>query len=73
MRRVALAYFLSARRLFVHTCLSCDRGDKRQRQEYAAGVRTCRLETIRGANVLPWEAPAETCATIAKFCAEVAD
>lgn len=47
--------------------------DKRvvNRQQYSTEMRACTLRTLPGANVLPWESPHETCASVSSFCEEI--
>lgn len=44
-------------------------GDKRaeKRVEYGSEMKLCTLATLRGTNVLPWEAPAKVCEAIQTF------
>ena len=44
-------------------------GDKRaeKRVEYESEMKLCTLATLRGTNVLPWEAPAKVCEAIQTF------
>ena len=39
------------------------------RREYAQAMAACRLVTLAGCNVLPWESPSETSEAIAEFAA----
>ena len=47
-------------------------GDKRaeKRIEYGSKMKRCSLKTLRGTNVLPWEAPDTVCDAIQSFCRE---
>ena len=53
------------------TLVLSGRGDKREaaRRGYEERMRACRLQTLPGANVLPWEAARETADAIAEFAA----
>ena len=45
--------------------------DKREadRRLYASQMLSCRLGSVRGCNVLPWESPRETCDAVRAFVA----
>ena len=47
-------------------------GDKRaeKRKKYGSEMKRCSLKTLRGTNVLPWEAPNVVCEAIQLFCQE---
>ena len=53
------------------TLVLSGRGDKREaaRRGYEERMRACRLRTLPGANVLPWEAARETAEAVAEFVA----
>jgi len=54
-------------------CL-CGTGDRRteKRKRYETEMRNCRIQTIRGGNVLPWENPTETLEIIKSLCRDTA-
>ena len=39
----------------------------RNREEYVQNMRNCRIQTIPGKNVLPWESPGSVCRAIREF------
>jgi pimeloyl-ACP methyl ester carboxylesterase len=51
------------------TLVLAGRADKRQarRRGYAERMRACELRSLPGCNVMPWEAPRETCDAVADF------
>ena len=63
------SYEASLRALSQRTLILSGEGDKRvgDRQRYASEMRQCSLRSLPGANVMPWEAPRETCRAIAAF------
>jgi pimeloyl-ACP methyl ester carboxylesterase len=51
------------------TLVLAGRADTRRerRAGYAGRMRSCELRTLPGSNVMPWEAPRETCDAVAEF------